>query len=197
MCRGRIGRLDDLPGYAALAAGEKRKQDRLGRRPCGELAARGSHGSSGWLWGAKVDLTVSGLKSDSPSRVGIAGSAPAVVRAQERAVCRKAGQRPQQPEHSTFCRPAEGQRFESPPKMPAHRSPSQGRSHGWDGRHCPMIVRRRRRTNRLRRTKKTCKCRPFREAAEGIRTLDLLHGKQNMQGRLLRNMPAKGRVLVP
>jgi hypothetical protein len=27
------------------------------------------------------------------------------------------------------------------------------------------------------RTKKTCKRRPF-EAAEGIRTLDLLHGKQ-------------------
>jgi hypothetical protein len=60
------------------------------------------------------ETVVSGLKSDSPSRVAIAGSAPAGVRAQERAVCRKAGQRPQQPEHSTFCRPAEGQRFESP-----------------------------------------------------------------------------------
>ena len=37
----------------------------------------------------------------------------------------------------------------------------------------------------------------FSRAAEGIRTLDLLHGKQNMQGRFLRNMPAKGRFLVP
>ena len=37
---------------------------------------------------AKVDLTVSGLKSDSAPRIGIAGSARAGVRAQERAVCR-------------------------------------------------------------------------------------------------------------
>jgi hypothetical protein len=29
-------------------------------------------------------------------------------------------------------------------------------------------------------TKKTCKCRRFCEAAEGIRTLDLLHGKQEL-----------------
>jgi hypothetical protein len=36
----------------------------------------------------------------------------------------------------------------------------------------------------------------FLEAAEGIRTLDLLHGKQNMQGRFAQNMPAKGRFRV-
>jgi hypothetical protein len=36
----------------------------------------------------------------------------------------------------------------------------------------------------------------FCEAAEGIRTLDLLHGKQNMQGRFLENMPANRRLLA-
>jgi hypothetical protein len=35
---------------------------------------------------AEVDLTVSGLKSDSPLRIRIAGGAPTGVRAQERAV---------------------------------------------------------------------------------------------------------------
>ena len=64
-----------------------------------------------WLAGlavrARVGLTVSGLKPDSPPRSRIAGSAPAGVRAQERAVCRNSGQPPQQAEHSTFCRPAE------------------------------------------------------------------------------------------
>jgi len=34
------------------------------------------------------------------------------------------------------------------------------------------------------------------EAAEGIRTLDLLHGKQNLRGRHLRNTPANGRLLA-
>jgi hypothetical protein len=34
----------------------------------------------------------------------------------------------------------------------------------------------------------------FSEAAEGIRTLDLLHGKQNVRRRLPRNMPANRRV---
>ncbi len=69
------------------------------RRPAGQRAASdavlrrrrggGSHGSPGSPCGpTKVDLTVSGLKSDSPPRIGIAGSAPAGVRAQQRAVCR-------------------------------------------------------------------------------------------------------------
>jgi NAD(P)-dependent dehydrogenase (short-subunit alcohol dehydrogenase family) len=35
----------------------------------------------------------------------------------------------------------------------------------------------------------------FRRAAEGIRTLDLLHGKQNVRRRFHTNMPANGRVL--
>jgi len=32
-------------------------------------------------------------------------------------------------------------------------------------------------------TKKACKCRPSRERLKEIRTLDLLHGKQNLQPR--------------
>jgi hypothetical protein len=60
----------------------------LPRTPfCGELAAWEPM-LAGVAVRARVDLTVSGLKSDSPSRIGIAGSAPAGVRAQERAVCR-------------------------------------------------------------------------------------------------------------
>ena len=59
----------------------------LPRTPsCGELAWEP------WLAGvavrARVGLTVSGLKSDWSPRIGISGSAPAGVRAHERAVCR-------------------------------------------------------------------------------------------------------------
>jgi hypothetical protein len=35
----------------------------------------------------------------------------------------------------------------------------------------------------------------FAEAAEGIRTLDLLHGKQNVPCRFRTNIPANGRFL--
>jgi hypothetical protein len=35
----------------------------------------------------------------------------------------------------------------------------------------------------------------FLEAAEGIRTLDLLHGKQKVRRRFLQNMPANRRIL--
>jgi hypothetical protein len=37
----------------------------------------------------------------------------------------------------------------------------------------------------------------FSEAAEGIRTLDLLHGKQDVRRRFGTNMPAKGRFMGP
>jgi hypothetical protein len=50
-------------------------------------------------------------------------------------------------------------------------------------------------------TKKTCKCRPFCEAAEGIRTLDLLHGKQDAGLGAARNIaantPLRPRERVP
>jgi hypothetical protein len=36
----------------------------------------------------------------------------------------------------------------------------------------------------------------FSEAAEGIRTLDLLHGKQNVGRRFNTNMPASKRFLA-
>jgi hypothetical protein len=45
------------------------------------------------------------------------------------------------------------------------------------------------RTSRLR-PRKGLQLRAFREAAEGIRTLDLLHGKQNVLRRFPRNIPA-------
>jgi hypothetical protein len=44
---------------------------------------------------------------------------------------------------------------------------------------------------RTGRTKNTPVCRRFPEAAEGIRTLDLLHGKQNLSFRLGADIPCK------
>jgi len=44
-------------------------------------------------------------------------------------------------------------------------------------------------------TKKTCKCRPFRERPEGIRTLDLLHGKQDAGLGAARNIAANTPLL--
>ena len=43
-------------------------------------------------------------------------------------------------------------------------------------------------------TKKTCKCSAFCEAADGIRTHDLLHGKQSMGPSCARKMPANERL---
>src|ERR671926_127756 len=39
--------------------------------------------------------------------------------------------------------------------------------------------------------KKTSFCRRFVKAAEGIRTLDLLHGKQSLRRRFRTNLPAR------
>jgi hypothetical protein len=44
-------------------------------------------------------------------------------------------------------------------------------------------------------TKKTCKCKPFSRAADGIRTHDLLHGKQNVRFRGSQESPGKERFL--
>jgi len=54
----------------------------------------------------------------------------------------------------------------------------------------PTTTRRRRRTSRLR-PKKDLQMQAFCEAAEGIRTLDLLHGKQNVWSRLGADLPCK------
>jgi hypothetical protein len=43
--------------------------------------------------------------------------------------------------------------------------------------------------------KKDLQMQVFLEAAEGIRTLDLLHGKQNVPCRFRTNIPANGRFL--
>jgi hypothetical protein len=73
---------------------------RVPRRCLGRHPAQSPRRWEPWLVGfavrVKVDLQVSGLKSDSPPRLGIAGSAPAGVRAQEPAVCRNSRLSPQQ-----------------------------------------------------------------------------------------------------
>ena len=126
---------------------------------------------------AKVDLTVSGLKSDSPPRIGIAGSAPAGVRAQEHAVCRKS--RPTAAAGGTLdllqaCRMTSVRTSENRPANRAFslKPPTIGG---------PRV---RNQSDRMQRNKATApnekdlQIRPFREAADGIRTHDLLHGKQ-------------------
>jgi hypothetical protein len=53
--------------------------------------------------GARVGLTVSGLKPDSPPRAGIAGDASAAIHAQERAIRRDSGPTAAANERATFC----------------------------------------------------------------------------------------------
>ena len=144
---------------------------------CCEVAAVGAIARRGSLCGAKgVGLTVSGLKSDSPPTIGIAGSARAGVRAQERAVCRNSRPTAAAGEHSTFCRPTEALRFGrtriglqterflgTADDRPA-ASPESVRPDADAQADCAR--------------KKGLQIQAFFEAAEGIRTLDLLHGKQ-------------------
>jgi hypothetical protein len=138
---------------------------------------------------------VSGLKSDSARGTGSAGRARAGVRPQR--TCRlagPAGQRPQQPEHSTCCRPAEALRFERT------RIGLQTGRFSWNGRRSArgesgVSPTRRRRTSRLH-TQKRLQIQTFSEAADGIRTHDLLHGKQSVCSGSTQISPAKVAVLV-
>ena len=134
-------------------------------------------------------VRVSGLKSDSPRRIGIAGGAPTGLRAQERAVCRNrrptaaAGERP------TFCRLAEGLRFGRTRNRPAKQSVFLETT---DDRPAasPVSVRPDADAQADCRHAKDLQMQVFCKAAEGIRTLDLLHGKQYLWRRLRTNMPA-------
>jgi hypothetical protein len=87
---------------------------------------------------------------------------------------------------------AEGHRFEFH-KWPANEPLSDVLSLP-AGRRYPMATRRCKRTNRLR-PQKSLQIHAFSRAAEGIRTLDLLHGKQNMLSPLGPEIPCKHGVL--
>jgi hypothetical protein len=140
----------------------------------------------------KVDLTVSGLKSDSPRRIGIAGSAPAGVRAQERAICRNSPTRPHQANTrpSTACRMTSVRttriglqtgRFLDAADDRRAASPESVRPDAEEQGDC--------------RNENDLQIHTFPKAAEGIRTLDLLHGKQNLQFRFAAQSPWKHEVI--
>ena len=59
----------------------------------------------------EVDLAVSGLKPDWPPTTATAGIAPAGAVRRIVSLQQESGYRPQQAEHATFCRPAEGLGF--------------------------------------------------------------------------------------
>ena len=118
----------------------------LGPRP--PRARPGAHGSprslcvgQGRLHGFRV--------ADSPPKIGIAGSASAGVVRKSVPFAGTGGQRPQQAEHLTFCRPAEGLRFGRT------RIDLQTGRFSWSGRRAArgesgVSPTRRRRTSRLR-----------------------------------------------
>ena len=147
----------------------------LPRTPsCGELTAWEA-GLAGVA--VRARSTVSGLKSDLPPRIGIAGSAPAGVRAQERAVCRNS--RPTASAGGTLdllqaCRmtsvrtnenrPANRAFFSQPPTIGGPRVRNQSD--------------RMQRNKATARNEKDLQMQAFSRAADRIRTHDLLHGKQ-------------------
>jgi hypothetical protein len=146
-------------------------------RSSGELAAVGARLAAVAVR-AKVNLTVSGLKSDSPPRVGLTGSASACVRAQERAVCRNSRANSRSRRNT---RPSAGlQKDFSSDERESARKPGVSLEAA-DDRPAASLESVQPDADEQGdcRNKKDLQMKPFFEAAEGIRTLDLLHGKQD------------------
>jgi hypothetical protein len=164
----------------------------LPRTPSAESSRRGSHGSPGSLCGAKVGLTVSGLKPDSPPRSRIAGSAPG--RRPCARTCRWQEQRPTAAAGGTTRPSADLQNDFSSDERETASKPGVFREAA-DARRTasPESVRPDADEQADCRDQKGLQMQAFSRAADGIRTHDLLHGKQNMRPRAAQESPGKER----
>jgi hypothetical protein len=159
----------------------------LGRRP---RRARGMGATArlGRCVGQRCRLHGIRTEVGLAQRIGIAGSASAGVRAQERAVCRNRRPTAAAGERRTSARP-QNDLVRTNEKRPANRAfslkpPAIGQ---------PRVRNqsdRRQRNNATAPTKKTPQMQAFSEAAEGIRTLDLLRGKQRVGEGFSHKLPA-------